>query len=286
MGEAGRQGRQRARPDSGDAGRRVPRGALSDHDQRRARAAAELLADRCAGILGAAARSVILHGSLAAGGFRPGRSDIDLLAVVAEPLSDARAADLEDLVRGAEPGGAAGIDLHVVSAGVAGAPSRAPALDLHVGRYDRSAAGVEVARWVPSDPDLAVELSIARAQGRALAGAAPAAVIGAVPDAWVVDRGRHWLTVWRALLGDRENAAFMALTACRIWRFAGERVHCPKDSAARWALARDPSLNAIGAALRQEHPDDPATAIAAPDLAALLDAALRDTDQAPPIPGN
>jgi hypothetical protein len=30
----------------------------------------------------------------------------------------------------------------------------------------------------------------------------------------------------------------MALTACRIWRFREERIHCSKPAAAAWAQAR------------------------------------------------
>ena len=67
---------------------------------------------------------------------------------------------------------------------------------------------------------------------------ADAAVIGPIPAEWIVDRGRHWLAFWRTQTGDTEHGAFMVLTACRMWRFAVERVHCSKQEAARWALDR------------------------------------------------
>jgi hypothetical protein len=56
---------------------------------------------------------------------------------------------------------------------VAGAPNRSPALELHLGRYDRRPVEIEVERRIPSAPDLLAELSMARAHGRALVGAAP-----------------------------------------------------------------------------------------------------------------
>lgn len=74
---------------------------------------ADPLPARCAQILGAPLRSLVLHTSLANGGLRPGRSDIDLLAVVGGGISDAQAAALEDLVRRSDLGRAAGVDLHV-----------------------------------------------------------------------------------------------------------------------------------------------------------------------------
>jgi hypothetical protein len=242
-----------------------------------ARTAAGLFAGSFADLAGAAARSVILHGSLAAGGFRAGRSDIDVLAVIDGGLTDAQLTALERLVRQVDVGSAAGLDLHVVTAEVAGAPVRAPALELHIGRNDRSAITFEVARRVTASPDLPTELSMARADGRALTGAAPREVIAPVPAAWIVDRGRHWLRTWRSLTDDAENAAFMVLTACRIWRFAVENVHCSKAQAAEWALGRDPSLTAVRQAVRQyEH--DGASPVGQRDVAELLDTLLREPE--------
>ncbi|BCJ47734.1 hypothetical protein GCM10010168_20930 [Actinoplanes ianthinogenes] len=235
--------------------------------------AAELVADSVAGIAGAAARSVIVHGSLATGGFRRGRSDIDLLAVVAGGLTDPQAAALADVVRHAGLGAAAGLELHVVTARAAGTASRAPALELYLGRHRRTPAELEVERRVAASPDLMTELSMALAGGCALAGAPPAEVIAPVPAEWVIDRGRHWLTVWRSLTDDTEHAAFMVLTTCRIWRYAVERVHCSKPEAAAWALDRDPSLTVVRQALHQ-YEDDPATAVSESGLAELLDRVL------------
>ncbi|MEU4693989.1 nucleotidyltransferase domain-containing protein [Actinoplanes sp. NPDC023714] len=126
-------------------------------------ALASTVASTIASVLGASARSVILHGSLATGRFRPGRSDVDLLAIVDGGVTDAQAAALRELL--SDP-----IDLHVVTSAVAGRPSRAPAVELYLGHG-------EFSRDVPADPDLPTELSEARARGRVLHGAPPAAVI-------------------------------------------------------------------------------------------------------------
>ena len=74
-----------------------------------------------------------------------------------------------------------------------------------------------------------------RADGRSLVGPQPAAVVGAMPDEWVVAYGDEALERWQHT-DDAEHAALMVLTACRIWRFAVEGVHCSKTEAARWAL--------------------------------------------------
>jgi hypothetical protein len=71
----------------------------------------------------------------------------------------------------------------------------------------------------------------------------------------------------------------MVLTACRMWRFAVEEVHCSKARAAGWALARDPSLTAVRQALRQ-YEQDPAGVVGERDVADLLDTVLRETARA------
>ena len=161
----------------------------------------------------------------------------------------------------------------LMTADVARHPTPASPLDLHVSRY-LSAPHLDVERRLPSAPDLPAELSMATQNGITLAGAPD--VLGPVPAEWVIARGRHWLRTWQSLTGDEPHAAFMVLTACRIWHFAANGAHAPKTTAARWALARDPSLTAIGQALRQ-YEGDPATVIDEPALAAVLAEALRRT---------
>jgi predicted nucleotidyltransferase len=234
------------------------------------------LAVVCADILGAPTRSVVLHGSLARGDFRPGRSDIDLLVVIDGEIDDARADALENLVRRTDLGSASGVDLHVVAADVARAPTREPPLELHVGRYDGSGIGVEVEPRVAAAPDLPAELFTARLHGRALVGAAPHQVIGPVPADWLRERGRYWLATWQSRTDDAENAVHMVLTACRIWRLAVEGVHSAKADTARWALAQDPSLTAIPQALRQYDGDTDAR-VGEAAIARVLATVLRET---------
>src|SRR5690349_19978634 len=174
-----------------------------DGDERTV-AAAELLAGQIADVVGERLCSVVLHGSLASGGFRPGRSDLDLLVVLDE-LTDVEADALVTTVRAADVGEAAGIDLHVVTADVARSPTSDPAYELYLGS---SSGELEIGRRT-RDPDLLAELSIARTNGQALRGEPPAEVIAPVPAAWVVERNHYWLERWRSLTDDERNAAFM-----------------------------------------------------------------------------
>lgn len=162
-------------------------------------------------------RAIILHGSAAAGGFRPGMSDLDLLVVAEEPLTDPQIAAVESFARTADLHDAAGLDLHVITAAVARNPTPAPPLELHVGRYVND---LEILARQPGFPDLLAELSMARAHGISLTGAAPHEVLGPVPRAWVIARGRHWLRTWQDLTDDRDHITFMRQTAFRIWHYA------------------------------------------------------------------
>jgi Domain of unknown function (DUF4111) len=125
-----------------------------------------------------------------------------------------------------------------------------------------STSGVRVEeRRHPGARDLAAELSVCRAHGRSLQGAAPAELIGEVPDRWVVAAGDAPLAAWQAIGDDPPYAELTVLTACRVWRLAEEGRHCSQTAAGEWALGRDPTLGVIGDALqhRLRDPDHPST---------------------------
>jgi hypothetical protein len=140
------------------------------------------LARAAAGALGDSVAAVILHGSLTLGDYLPGRSDVDLLAVVDRPLDGPRLDALTGAVAAARP--PARVDLRVVTRQVAAAPTPAPPMEAYLELTPGS--GVQVERRHPGERDLVVEFSVCRAHGRRLVGAPPAGLIGEVPPA----RGR------------------------------------------------------------------------------------------------
>jgi hypothetical protein len=180
----------------------------------------ERLVAACAGVLPDA--TVIVTGSLALGDYRRGESDVDLLVV-----SDAAIDGLVDAVERAWAGDTEEFDLRVVRYAVAARPTRRPHLALGISAY---ADGLEVTQNA-EDEDLVVWFSLCRQLGRS-------DVVGPVPDAWVDDVGSAALSRWKASGYHASNAALTALTACRIWRFREERVHCSKSAAAQWAAER------------------------------------------------
>lgn len=202
----------------------------------------------------------------------PGRSDIDLLILVENPLAQGDIDALVSAVRGAEMGAARSIDLLVVDVAMTRSPIQDPAFLVLVEWHPAESTPLSVEAG-QTDADLVAEFAMARASGHALYGSAPSEVIGPVPREWIEARGRHWLKRWIDFADDGENAAFMVLTACRMWRYAVDGVHCSKADAARWALERDPSLAGITHALRQRT-EDPTQPVPAAEVLAVLNAAL------------
>jgi hypothetical protein len=223
---------------------------------------AEVLAHSCSEALGDIFVGVILHGSLTLDDYLPGRSDVDLLVVAQDPLTGAQLADLTEALAGHGPRAPGPVDLRVVTRQVAASPTPAPPMEAYLRLAPTSGVRVEERRH-PGERDLAVELSVCRAQGRSLLGAAPAELIGEVPDRWVVTAGDAQLADWQAIGDDPPYAELTVLTACRVWRFAEEGRHCSKAAAGAWALGRDPTLQVVRDTLQHrlhdpDHHIDPA----------------------------
>jgi hypothetical protein len=221
-------------------------------DARAALAFAQCLAEITSRMLGEDLLSMIVHGSLTFDDYVPGHSDIDLLAIVARPLNDSEIESLSRTVAAERTRAPAPVDLRVVTRGVATTPTETPPLDLYVRLKAPAPPAIEIRR---QEPDLLVELSICREHGHALLGPAPPQLIEPVSPERVLGVGDAQLARWQSLTDDAPYAALMVLTACRIWRFNEERIHCSKSAAGQWALTRDPSLHAVRDALRQRTGD-------------------------------
>ncbi len=162
---------------------------------------------------------MIVHGSLALGGYTPGTSDLDLLV-----LSDMATDRLAEAVQGEWRNDPMNLDLRVVAYDVAAAPTRTPRMRLYVGVHNGQ---WQVERNI-DELDLVVEFSVCRQLGHT-------ELIGPVPDQWVDEVGAVAVARWKQIGTDPPHHELMALTACRIWRFRQERLHCSKSAAAEWA---------------------------------------------------
>jgi len=216
---------------------------------------AKLLAGSCARVLGETVAGVILHGSLTLGDYVPGRSDVDLLVVVDDPLTNAQFTVLTEAVAGLRPRAPGRVDLRVVTRQVAASPTLSPPMEAYIKVTPRSGSGLYVERRHPGERDLVVEFSICRAHGRRLLGAAPAELIGEVPAEWVLTVGDAQLAAWEAIGDDPKYAELTVLTTCRAWRLAEEGRHGSKTAAGEWALRRDPTLTVVRDALARRRGD-------------------------------
>jgi hypothetical protein len=223
---------------------------VNDADQVAALTAVEDLATSCAHVLAASLVSAIVHGSLTQDGFRPGKSDLDLLLVVNRGLTRGQADALIEVVRSSDLGPAAGIDLLVVTTEAAAVKTaQDPARELLVGRWPDPDDEMEIEGPDEHVSDNWPELSEARSNGRSLIGSQPHEVIGHVPPERVRANSLGHLRRWLGLTDDARNAAFMVVTACRMWRFALTGDHVSKTAAAVWALEQDATLTGVRLAL-------------------------------------
>lgn len=194
----------------------------------------DMLAERLVGIY--------LHGSLAMGCFNPLRSDVDLLAVLSEPLAAQLAVRLTrlllDLSLYPHPIEISFVTLEQLT------PWRFPTpYDFHYSEAWRDrmishlAAGGE---WLPTDssptdPDLAAHFTILRHRGIVLSGPSTESVFPTVP-------AQDYLSaIWQYDTFDcavwiETNPVYGVLNLCRVLSYVTEGLIVSKDEGGEWAL--------------------------------------------------
>jgi hypothetical protein len=208
--------------------------------------AASSVADALKRVLSRDLVAVYLHGSAVLDGFRWDRSDLDVLGLSRETLSDEQIRGIIDaLVRLPYP--ANGLELILMTADEAAAPDLpAPRFQIQLATGGRSAVvRVVDGRAGGGDTKVVLHLAVCRARGLALAGPPPHMSLGAVPD-------QTLLSVMRSQIGwARTNGAleYLVLTCARFWLFAETRRLSSKVDAGRWALERYSQPRIIAAAL-------------------------------------
>lgn len=233
---------------------RAGRRAVATGVQRRAPAAVRRqidgLLDSFGALLGGNLLAVYLHGSLAAGGFQPQSSDVDLLVVVARPLlRDTKLGLAQTLLE--RSGAPSPIELSVLARADL-EPWRQPApYQFHFSeawraRFVADTAATDWLRWpdgvTGTDRDLALHVAMTCAHGIALVGAPPAELLPAVPRADLLN----------AILYDLDEAerrivdlpVYTVLNIVRALRYVRDGALVSKDAGAVWALAALPETQA------------------------------------------
>ncbi len=184
---------------------------------------------------------VFLYGSAMRGGLRPA-SDVDLLAVVARHLTPFEKAAL---IRGllpisggdGRPAGWRPVELSVVARPDVKPWRYPPPLEVQYGEWWRAdyLAG-DLAPWRTPNPDLAVLITMVRAEGRPLFGPAPDELLDPVP---ADDLRRAIVDELEPLVAELEDdTRNVLLTLARMWCTVETGEIRSKDAAAAWAIER------------------------------------------------
>ena len=188
--------------------------------------------------------AVYVHGSLASGSFYRPKSDVDLLVIIEQTLTEPqrRALAVELLERHDRRPILGGLELSMVLRDSVAAFGDPVPCELHFSEMwaadvRRGGAGPRVV-----DPDLAAHCAMARSRGVALVGPEPDTILGEVPAAAFLD----------AVMGDArwiidggivESPFYGVLNLCRCLQLMvddpGRRA--TKDEGAQWAIESVPS---------------------------------------------
>jgi Domain of unknown function (DUF4111)/Nucleotidyltransferase domain len=196
---------------------------------------ASRLTSELAGLLDDRLTAAYLHGSAALGGWVADRSDVDILVVVARHLPDpALTATGELLMRWAKAcPGRRGLECSVVTAGQAARPAPPWPFILHVA-VRRGGPVLVRGDATAGDDDLLMHYEASRAAGITLAGAPPAAVIGAVDRLVILNYLASELD-WGLANGPE---CYAVLNACRALVYLAEARIVSKVTGGLAALSR------------------------------------------------
>jgi len=192
--------------------------------------------DRLRAVVGEHLIGVYAGGSYTLGGYLPGRSDLDVAAVVVSPLSpELGDAIVSGLDHGALPCPARCLELVVYLEATArsGSPVSNFELNLNTGRdtplsvHRGSDSGDLGSHW------FAIDRSILSQAGIALLGPPAGDVFAPIPLAVLAPTLLESVRWHREHVGDSGDAV---LNACRALRYAQEGLWSAKPAAGRWAL--------------------------------------------------
>lgn len=173
-----------------------------------------------------------LHGSAALGGFVRGRSDTDVLVVVADDVVESELAEAADALRCNGGVAGVGIELSVITASAAAHPVRPWPFLVHV---VTGPGGVRIV-WGSEhggDADLVLHVAVARDAATRISGPPPTDVFGRIDHRVITEA----LIDELAQASGGSDTTYATLNACRAWQFAATGALVSKLDGARWALA-------------------------------------------------
>ena len=194
-------------------------------------------------ILGEKLAGVYLHGSAVMGCWNPDRSDLDLLAVVREDMTDAeKLAFMDRVLELDEKGPAKGIEMSVVTLDackpfVYPTPFILHYSRMHTARYRRDPEDY-IRKMKGTDRDLAAHFTVIRCRGRCLYGLPVEEVFGEVPEQDYLDSIREDISGAEEEITD--NPVYLILNLARVLAYIREKKVLSKEEGGTWGLANLP----------------------------------------------
>ena len=195
-------------------------------------------------ILGGNLAGIYLHGSAVMGCFNPEKSDLDLIVVVNEPVSDTVKKDFMDMVVELnESAPAMGIELSVVTRNVCDPFVYPTPFELHfsvahLGWY-RNDPDDYIQKMNGTDKDLAAHFTIIRSRGQCLYGAPMNEIFSPIPKDDYMDSIRNDIAEAVDEIGD--NTMYLTLNLARVLAYKEEDLVLSKKEGGNWALMNTPT---------------------------------------------
>ncbi len=187
---------------------------------------------------------VYLHGSSVMGCFNPTKSDIDLIVIVYDEISDgAKREFMKTVVELNKIAPPKGIEMSVVTKAVCDPFVYPTPYELHfsAGHLDWYNEDPEeyIREMNGTDKDLAAHFTIIRKRGRCIYGLPIEEVFGEVPKADYMDS--IWFDIEEARDDIKENPPYVILNLARVLAYCREEAVLSKKEGGEWALRNLPA---------------------------------------------
>lgn len=197
------------------------------------------IVDKSKQIFGAGLTGVYLHGSMAMGCFNPDKSDIDLIIVIENDITDEQKLKfMNEVVELNKLAPSKGIELSIVKKAYCKEFVYPTPFELHFSKMHLQwfidNPEDYISKMKGTDKDLAAHFTIIKKFGIVLYGTEINEVFGDVP------RENYLDSIWCDIEGAREdileNPVYMILNLCRVAAFLKSNLFASKKQGGEWAL--------------------------------------------------
>ena len=200
---------------------------------------------------------IYLHGSAVMGCFQPGKSDLDLLIVVKEEVSDeAKRQFMDMVVELNKQAPSKGLELSIVKEEVCNPFVYPTPFELHFSiahlAWYQSNPQDYIEKMKGTDQDLAAHFTITFHRGQVLYGKEISEVFAPVPRKDYLDS--IWCDIENAAEEIAENPMYLTLNLCRVLAYVKEGLITSKQEGGEWGLrnvSKPEFQNLITAAMKE-----------------------------------